>query len=895
MSEISFEHQFEQIVGYEPLTWQSRLFRDHFANGDLSQIKIIDLPTGLGKTMVMALWLIAQDLNQQIPRRLIYVVDRRTVVDQATRLAEEISKRWGADRVSISTLRGKLADSREWSRDPSKPAIIIGTVDLIGSALLFSGYRSSYKRRPMEAGLLGQDSLLLLDEAHLSKPFEKLVAKIAYLQSGNGSPQRVIRMSATNEALDANQFTLSEADLTPEVPSKSGRYIKNIVAERFKARKTLTVISLNAKEKITSKIAEEAIALAQDDSVIGKRIVVFTRKPEDALVISDLIRQYAPRKSKHCPYFGSVEVLTGTMRGLERDELVERTVFADRWLNGAIDPEDSSNQLPVFLVSTSAGEVGFDLNADHMVCDTSPIDSMIQRLGRVNRRGKGDAVVKMFVAPQKQQKSDKPKVLESFELSLATTVDLLNGVSDVSPKNIASLKSSVKWKEKYPTACTPEPKMVELTDILLDVWSMTSIVVPMPGRPDVAPWIRGIADELPQTTIAWRAELDSPGFENLDIEDIEEWFDTHRILVHETLSVSTQFAAKWFTDRWNRLTPDQQRELSEKLIIVDRAGFKKVRLHDLVDQLSRKGGDNTAAIRNANLILPASFGGIERHIGLLDADSPRIATGLNDKQDSPDVADERGRCRKLEIKPEDGECIPKIIGSGSEQPSTAKFVLNLESDDNTRVQLISLVPKQEKLELGTRLQSLREHVTTVRRCMDAILNRFDISEDIRLAAQLAADFHDHGKNRECWQRTVKGTATPAGEPWTETTLGKSDGEFRRDPRGYRHEFGSLRELDDAYRNKTLIDRFGNPVTEDVFDLAMHLIAVHHGRGRPHFDKGGFDPNAEDRSESLRCDTIRRFARLQRKYGWWYLAWLENLLRCADTLASDVRTAEKRQP
>jgi CRISPR-associated endonuclease/helicase Cas3 len=66
---------------------------------------------------------------------------------------------------------------------------------------------------------------------------------------------------------------------------------------------------------------------------------------------------------------------------------------------------------------------------------------------------------------------------------------------------------------------------------------------------------------------------------------------------------------------------------------------------------------------------------------------------------------------------------------------------------------------------------------------------------------------------------------------------------------------------------------------------MHLIAAHHGRGRPHFPKGAFDPDAEDRSDEIHTDAIRRFARLQRKYGWWQLAWLENLLRCADAMAS----------
>jgi len=116
-------------------------------------------------------------------------------------------------------------------------------------------------------------------------------------------------------------------------------------------------------------------------------------------------------------------------------------------------------------------------------------------------------------------------------------------------------------------------------------------------------------------------------------------------------------------------------------------------------------------------------------------------------------------------------------------------------------------------------------------------------------------------------------------------MGKSGGEMRRDGRGYRHEFGSLREFTDAFNAGRLLDDQGKSISQDVFDLAMHLIATHHGRGRPHFAKGGFDPDVECRSDDIHTAAIQRFARLQKKYGWWTLAWLENLLRCADAAAS----------
>ena len=193
--------------GPEPLRWQIRMFQQLCAN-DVP--RVCTLPTGMGKTSVIHLWLLAlrhqiRENQPRLPTRLVYVVDRRTVVDQATDIAERIQRnlpelRLPKQWLSVSTLRGRFADNREWAADPSRPAIIVGTVDMIGSRLLFSGYRSSYKLRPLDAGLLGQDTLLVLDEAHLSAPFEKLVRALGNegdFQGNQGWPMRVMCMSAT--------------------------------------------------------------------------------------------------------------------------------------------------------------------------------------------------------------------------------------------------------------------------------------------------------------------------------------------------------------------------------------------------------------------------------------------------------------------------------------------------------------------------------------------------------------------------------------------------------------------------------------------------------------------------------------------------------------------------
>ena len=239
MTEITFERSFEALTGHTPLRWQRRLFDCLYA-GKVPQT--CDIPTGLGKTSVIPIWLIA--LSQQadkakitLPRRLAYIINRRTVVDQATNVVKQIRARllcpagrdWvaheaalrtincslqilasGPPPLAVSTLRGELADNEEWKQDPARAAIIVGTIDMIGSKLLFSGYGDGQYHRAHHAGLIGQDTLIIHDEAHLTPAFSGLLRGVAKEQGKDCEPRpiHVMELSATQRSGEENDNTI---------------------------------------------------------------------------------------------------------------------------------------------------------------------------------------------------------------------------------------------------------------------------------------------------------------------------------------------------------------------------------------------------------------------------------------------------------------------------------------------------------------------------------------------------------------------------------------------------------------------------------------------------------------------------------------------------------------
>ena len=178
---------------------------------------------------------------------------------------------------------------------------------------------------------------------------------------------------------------------------------------------------------------------------------------------------------------------------------------------------------------------------------------------------------------------------------------------------------------------------------------------------------------------------------------------------------------------------------------------------------------------------------------------------------------------------------------------------------------------------------------------------------IRAAVEMAAWFHDVGKvdpRFQIWLHCSDEIAAAF------RLLAKS----RINPRN-RHLYEAARKtsgLPAGWRHELLSVQLAETVCDDA--LVLHLIAAHHGGGRP-FVTPVLDldppeiPKIEHAKASLGlaaaertpekaaelCDRIAdRFASLQRRYGWWGLALLESLLLLADWRQSaDERTVIER--
>lgn len=199
---------------------------------------------------------------------------------------------------------------------------------------------------------------------------------------------------------------------------------------------------------------------------------------------------------------------------------------------------------------------------------------------------------------------------------------------------------------------------------------------------------------------------------------------------------------------------------------------------------------------------------------------------------------------------------------------------------------------------------LDHHLADVAAETERLVKHLALEPKLARAIVAAAERHDLGKADPRFQAMLLGSSldVAAMQPtlWAKSARGAGGGDAHGLPHGFRHEMLSVE----------LVQRVRDDLAPEARDLMLHAIAAHHGHARPWapvvvdnnppdvdlrhlFPSGAANQNAlwssaqRQRLPAHRLDAEigERYWKLQRRFGWWGLAWLESLLRLADWIAS----------
>jgi CRISPR-associated endonuclease/helicase Cas3 len=548
-----FPKFFHELHGRDPYDWQCRLAKQ-VAEG--AWPGAIDLPTGSGKTSCLDIAVFAlacqvewNKAERTAPRRIFFCVNRRVIVDEAhqraERIATRIADREGTDSVlgrvaaslrTLSTLRresappldvlelrGGIYRDNRWARSATQPTIICTTIDQLGSRLLFRGYGVSPNAAPIQAALIAYDSLVLLDEAHISRPFlQSLDFVKRYLDPNQWAekpvgvkPMAVVPMTATPPECvsDADVIRLDEKDRENEG-----------LNDRLTASKKAKLLAV---PDVAQAAVTQATSLANGaPTAVG----IIVNRVATAKEVYASLREANKDKPDVI-----VELVIGSMRPIDRCRQANR-------LRQIVGPDrPSKTSMTSFIVATQCLEVGADYDFDSMVTECASLDALRQRFGRLNRGGRmieGEAVILVGEKDTKDdEKLDKDKPLDPiYGNALARTWNwLIANAEVITPEaKPAGGRNRGKMNAKAGAARSIDFGIDAFTSILqkhgengripadllapsasmnapvmlpayVDFWCQTS---PRPTPdPEVSLFIHGSEAGEPDVQVCWRADL----------------------------------------------------------------------------------------------------------------------------------------------------------------------------------------------------------------------------------------------------------------------------------------------------------------------------------------------------------------------------------------------------
>lgn len=449
---MRFEEFFEQATGSPPYGYQVRLARDGLP-------PVLAAPTGTGKTAIILAWLWRLRHGPDraaVPRRLVFALPQRTLVEQVAAVTREWLDNLGAGDVALHVVMGgEGRTQRDWRLAMHRPAVVVGTVDSLVSKALDRGYGISRAIYPIDFALVTNGAHWVLDEIQLCPESTTTLWQL----------KAFTRMFGTAEpfGLTCMSATVPEKLLgTVDNPAPDERDVLRIEPEE---RIGELAVRLGATRTVRRLPAEPGQHHAVAAAVRERH-----RPGTLTLVVVNTVEAAREVYSKLGDTDTDLLLLHSRFRGVERDELVRR-LMSDPGATGRI------------VVSTQVVEAGVDLDAAVLVTEAAPWPSLVQRAGRSNRQGKLTDAELWWLPPVKPEPYEPP--------------DIEASVAELAGLDGQAVTGEDLRDRQVPTT-EPEVSVIRRTDLI----ALFDTAPDLSGNDlDIAPYVRD-AEDL-DVQLAW--------------------------------------------------------------------------------------------------------------------------------------------------------------------------------------------------------------------------------------------------------------------------------------------------------------------------------------------------------------------------------------------------------
>ncbi|MDQ8195796.1 type I-U CRISPR-associated helicase/endonuclease Cas3 [Coraliomargarita sp. SDUM461004] len=558
----TFPEFFRALYGFDPFPWQIDLAKKAVIGQWPDYLAV---PTGSGKTACIdiAIYALAAQATlspteRTVGRRIFFIVNRRVIVDEAYDRSLKIAKRLlspeneppaikavaerlkslspttakAAPPLDCVQLRGAIYRDDRWARSLTQPTVIASTVDQVGSRMLFRGYGLSNGACPIHAALVAHDSLLLLDEAHISRPFAETIESIKKYRASTR------RQTTVSEAVNTPFHFLQMTATPPKFSGKEAPVVLHLtendtenatLARRLNTQKLARLeIAENIKgKKACLKIAADLAKRAQTLFAESKpdSLAILVNRVATAREVEKLLKKQFNKSHSEV----NISLLIGRMRPIDRDK---HTKQITEELKTSYTEPGSSNPLknsPRIVIATQCLEVGADYDFHAMITECASLDALRQRFGRLNRSGLKQNTAPTIIVMRSDLIETSAKKLDATDAAgkpldpvygnaASHTWNWLNqiaGEQQTVDFGILSMDETLRLNAPADLSklLAPSPHAPALFPAYLDAWAQTN---PRPSPdPDPALFLHGPKAGQAEIQICWRRDLP----ESLDAGD----------------------------------------------------------------------------------------------------------------------------------------------------------------------------------------------------------------------------------------------------------------------------------------------------------------------------------------------------------------------------------------